>query len=95
MRKLVMLTRSFLFDPGEVGWTRVSEVDASMARWLSSMGLQGEKIELMGQPESGIIKITKKEQVPGIVAKPIQTKVKTPKQQFKAVMSKIDKPKKK
>jgi hypothetical protein len=66
MRKLVMLTRHFIFDPGEIGWTRVSEVDKSMARWLDSMGMEGHAIELMGQPESGIIKITKKEEIVGI-----------------------------
>jgi hypothetical protein len=88
MRKLVMLTRQFIFDPGEIGWTRVSEVDKSMARWLDSIGLVGQKIELMGQPESGIIKITKKEEILPI---PTKDTAKPVKEQLKAVREKIKK----
>jgi hypothetical protein len=87
-RKLVMLTRSFIFDPAEVGWTRVSEFDTAMAKWLKECGLLGEKIELMGQPESGIIKVVKQQEAPTLV---MEDKAKPVKQQFKNLNAKIKK----
>ena len=76
MRKLVMLNPIFIFDPQETGWIRKSDFDKFLGKSLGLVGLQGESMETVGQPWAGIIKITRKEEIPPIVMKDTATPVK-------------------
>jgi len=54
MKKIVILERKFMFDPS-VSYSRVSEFDNMLARFLDSINVEAEKIGVVGQAWSDIL----------------------------------------
>ena len=86
-----------MFDPADTGWNRIYEYDKNYAKFLDSIGLVGEKVEVFGDPTESFIWITKKPQImpdiknpvgrpktiKGIVSSLSKHQVKAPEREFK------------
>ena len=54
MKKMVILERKFMFDPS-VSYSRVSEFDNMLARFLDSINVEAERIDVVGQEWNDIL----------------------------------------
>jgi len=88
-RKLVVLQPMIVFDPQETGWIRVSDYEKWYARSLNNSGLEGERLEVAGQPWSCIYKISKTAEAPQLMqkdtARPVKEQIERARQKIKGV----------
>ena len=83
MAKLVRLRYDFEFNPGEA-WTRRSEFDNFLAKFLASHGFETEIIDYVGSPSEVLIRIVKKQEAP-ILKDKKQPKPENLKKQFERI----------